>query len=450
MRAKSVKNSEKILYKGIPAWINVEDLNNPDLEKVFVYKDEDLTEVMKTSQGLTIMVKKKDLKDKLKESIAGGAGGAGYAVYGGGWGRSFGNPSMGGRFTGRGFGFGGSANLCGGPNQMYTYDVRPLNRTLEPPPSDKRVTGYIHVGSLIKGKVLGMKDEVIGTVQAIVEDDDNNIKYYLVFDPRYGDKKKIDPTSVQLHNPDDSMVVGDEFDIEEEDLKEEYYPRLFKESIKDYLKPKSKEQILKDIELLSQKRKDQQLIKQAEKGNKEVVEMLLKSGVDPNIQNEYGNTALMWASVNNHKEIVEMLLKVGVDPNVQSNSGNTALYWASQNGHKEIVEMLLNVGADPNVQKKSGYTALYWAATEGYKEIIEMLLDAGVDPNVRDKYGKTALHSASMHGHKEIVEMLLKAGANPNIQNKLDNTALISASMYGHKEVVDLLKKYGAKIKYKE
>jgi hypothetical protein len=55
----------------------------------------------------------------VRENI-GGAGGAGYAVYGGGWGRSFGNPSMGGRFGGRGFGFGGSQNLTGGPNLMYT------------------------------------------------------------------------------------------------------------------------------------------------------------------------------------------------------------------------------------------------------------------------------------------------------------------------------------------
>ena len=125
--------------------------------------------------------------------------------------------------------------------------------------------------------------------------------------------------------------------------------KLVSESIRDYLKPKSKEQILKDIELLSQERRDEELIKQSGKGNKEVVEMLLDAGADPSVQDELGNTASVLASENGHKEVVEMLLNVGVDPNVQDKYGETALMLALANGHKEIVNLLKKYGAKNKV-----------------------------------------------------------------------------------------------------
>ena len=137
---------------------------------------------------------------------AGGAGGAGYATWGGGWGRSFGNPSMGGRFTGRGFGF-GQSNTTGGPNLMYTYSVKPLNQTLEPLPSEEIDEPYIHVGSVIKGRILGKKGEdshIISQVLRVEEDDDGNIKYYLTLDEN-GVKQKIDPTSAFIFEPEEEL-----------------------------------------------------------------------------------------------------------------------------------------------------------------------------------------------------------------------------------------------------
>jgi hypothetical protein len=133
---------------------------------------------------------------RMNENI-GGAGGAGYAVYGGGWGRSFGNPSMGGRFGGRGFGFGNSMNLSGGPNLMYTYDVKPLNQTLQPPPTTQDDEELIHTGSKIRGHVLNTGEDIEGSIIHIEEDEDNNIKWYMVLDDE-GIKRKVDPTSAYI------------------------------------------------------------------------------------------------------------------------------------------------------------------------------------------------------------------------------------------------------------
>jgi len=150
-----------------------------------------------------------------------GGGGAGYAVWGGGTGRNFGNPSMRGGFAGRGFGFGGSMNLSGGPNLMYTYAVKPLNTYLQQPATPQDDEQYIHVGSKIKGKILNTNKDIEGQIIRIEEDEDNNIMYYIVLD-KEGRKRKVDPTSAYLDEPE-QMLNAAMMDIP---ANESFYPNL--------------------------------------------------------------------------------------------------------------------------------------------------------------------------------------------------------------------------------
>lgn len=166
---------------------------------------------------------------RMNENI-GGAGGAGYAVYGGGWGRSFGNPSMGGRFGGRGFGFGGSQNLNGGPNLMYTYSVQPLTQNLQQPASYQDDEQMIHTGSKIKGHVLNTDKKIEGQIIHVEEDEDNNIKWYVVLDEE-GIQRKVDPTTAYISDPEEFIdpfmmdLVGDEHTKPNES----FYPNLIDE-----------------------------------------------------------------------------------------------------------------------------------------------------------------------------------------------------------------------------
>ena len=61
--------------------------------------------------------------------------------------------------------------------------------------------------------------------------------------------------------------------------------------------------------------------------------------VDPNIQNKYGYTAIYWALLKGHKDVVELLLKHGANPNLKDNRGYTAMC-ASLYGHKDIVDLV--------------------------------------------------------------------------------------------------------------
>jgi ankyrin repeat protein len=68
--------------------------------------------------------------------------------------------------------------------------------------------------------------------------------------------------------------------------------------------------------------------------------MLLKAKANPNIQNNYGYTALIHAR--NNKEIVVMLLEAGANPNIKNNLGETAVTNASKYYYNNVAKILKN------------------------------------------------------------------------------------------------------------
>jgi ankyrin repeat protein len=115
-------------------------------------------------------------------------------------------------------------------------------------------------------------------------------------------------------------------------------------------------------------------------------------------------------------EIVKLLVNKGADVNVKTvnsivkkrgkNYGDTALIWASINGFDKVVKFLLENNANPNIQNDGGNTALIFAANEGHKKVVKILLDNDVEVETKTKNGDTALSKATEKGHKEIVKML--------------------------------------------
>ena len=92
-------------------------------------------------------------------------------------------------------------------------------------------------------------------------------------------------------------------------------------------------------------------------------------------QDDRGETALIWASLNGHKEIVRMLLeRPEILVNLQNSGGQTALIWASRMGRTEIVQMLLERPEIlVNLQDEWGWTALMYASDSGHTEIANLI-----------------------------------------------------------------------------
>ncbi|TFK18192.1 hypothetical protein FA15DRAFT_675483 [Coprinopsis marcescibilis] len=163
--------------------------------------------------------------------------------------------------------------------------------------------------------------------------------------------------------------------------------------------------------------------------------LLMAEGIGPWCTDNYGWTALMYASCFGHSDIVQSILRfretdwitkytdggtrgsggeqavIGV--NIVNKSGNSALALAVLNGHAAEVKMLLGVeGIDVNQLAGSGETVLMLASRQGMKPIVELILQhENIDVDIADPQGITALSYALRRQDLEIAELLRVHGA---------------------------------------
>jgi ankyrin repeat protein len=137
----------------------------------------------------------------------------------------------------------------------------------------------------------------------------------------------------------------------------------------------------------------------------------------------YDKTALMYASMKSPSsiEIVKLLLDRGADPNIQNEFGYTALIYSARNGIIENVKLLLDRGADPNIQNEFCETALMYSVIYGYTGIVKLLLDRGACPNIVNQHDRTAIMCATDGGLTDIVKLI---NDKINLQKVLQNLAL--------------------------
>lgn len=209
-------------------------------------------------------------------------------------------------------------------------------------------------------------------------------------------------------------------------------------------------------------------------GRKEIVELLLSRGANPNL--DQGNTPLQMAIVNEHTEIVIALLVAGANPNQSVDNLSPLLKAVSEKDYK-IVEWLLKYKANPNIVTIKGEHPLADAVYRGdvematlllknganpfYKDhekkfnifdvvlvdeneqLIKAFLDNGVSPHYKHEGEIPAIVITANKGKTIAVSVLLAAGADPN-QRFGQLSVLEYATTNGHLEVIELLLQYGA------
>ncbi|KAK1579135.1 LOW QUALITY PROTEIN: uncharacterized protein LY79DRAFT_593036 [Colletotrichum navitas] len=112
-------------------------------------------------------------------------------------------------------------------------------------------------------------------------------------------------------------------------------------------------------------------------GHIEVVQLLLRQ-VDVDSRDNDGRSTLSWAAEKGSKEMVQMLLNTGqVDVDSRDNDGRSTLSWAAEMGSKE---MLINTGqVDVDSRDNDGRSVLSWAAGMGQELVLKMLLETQLD-----------------------------------------------------------------------
>ncbi|XP_022790585.1 protein TANC2-like [Stylophora pistillata] len=183
------------------------------------------------------------------------------------------------------------------------------------------------------------------------------------------------------------------------------------------------------------------------RGNVDVIKTLLSENHSAiNCPNSARRLPLHEAVYANNYNILETLLKFGVDPNVQCDErmlssstgsltvgmmlptpcpcGFASLHIAAKHGYHSVAEMLIKYKADPNVFDCNGSTPLHIASCHNKPSLITLLVNSGVDIDARSLNGSTPLHSAASCFSKDIFELLFDLGCDYRATDDEGMTAL--------------------------
>ena len=151
----------------------------------------------------------------------------------------------------------------------------------------------------------------------------------------------------------------------------------------------------------------------AMRGDLAAVRSLVAKKADVNAPQGDGATAVHWAVYRGNKELLDVLLRAGANPTLANRAGSTPLWLASINGDAAIISALLAAGADANERLPLGRTPLMAASRTGNVEAMTALIDRGADVNAKETLrGTTPLMWAADEGHETAVQLLVRRGAD--------------------------------------
>ncbi|MFC2139986.1 ankyrin repeat domain-containing protein, partial [Bacteroidota bacterium] len=218
--------------------------------------------------------------------------------------------------------------------------------------------------------------------------------------------------------------------------------------------------------------------KAAEKGNYEIVEILINNGADINAKTRFNTSAIHFAAFYNKVEIIKLLVEKGADFNLRNSQGIVPIFYAAMRGAIESVKCLIEHGADYKVKDDNKQNLLHAASANGNTELMKYLINKNLDLHSADIYNKTPLfyaaekglteitdmyiengdidyqtittdgstylHAAAKGGLLKFVDKIIEDGVDINSANVYNYTPIDIAEMAGHQEIVDLLILKGA------
>lgn len=151
----------------------------------------------------------------------------------------------------------------------------------------------------------------------------------------------------------------------------------------------------------------------ARDGDSAMLGAFYQAGLDVNVADEKGYTALILAAYHGHSDTVNFLIgEANANPCQEDNRGNTALMGAIFKGHVSVAKQLVFADCDIDEENAQGQTALMFASLFDRQEIINTLIDKGANPAHMDKAGNSVADIALSQGNYELAKVLREQNAN--------------------------------------
>lgn len=164
-----------------------------------------------------------------------------------------------------------------------------------------------------------------------------------------------------------------------------------------------------------------------------IVDFYIRKGIDINIVDKLGGTALSLAISNNNEIIAKKLIDAGA--HINSFSGGLAV----AHSNETILQMLIDARLDLNVQSATGHTMIMYAVDCGNVHALKQLIKAGANFNLQDNEGFTAIMFAMGQDKYEMTKILIEAGADLSIKDIEGKTVIDYAVLFRKEEMVKLL-----------
>ncbi|XP_063625627.1 putative ankyrin repeat protein RF_0381 [Cydia splendana] len=195
---------------------------------------------------------------------------------------------------------------------------------------------------------------------------------------------------------------------------------------------------------------DNDLILACDLGDNDLIEKLISEGVDVNLRDPIGRTALHFAVQDGNIRAIKMLLEAGASTTVMDNVGLTPLQiCVMRRPSVEVAKLLFSYGAVilPRVKPLSTGLFLQFTMmcipTPEETELLALLLEKGAlinDPNVPG--GRSVLHFAAMSNNCKLIHVLIDLGADVFAKNHRGETPYDVAVTFKCKEATNCLKEH--------
>lgn len=159
------------------------------------------------------------------------------------------------------------------------------------------------------------------------------------------------------------------------------------------------------------------LIKAILSGDTSSVNRLAREGVNLNAVGKFENTPVRVAMKVKQKEIAQLLLKLGANPNFVTSKGVAAAVVTVTQKDPEYLKLFFGFGLNPNL-KSDDVPLIFYSISGGHWRQYDMLLAKGADINSKTPDGSSLMTELVMQMEYDRAKALLLQGADFRVVSK--------------------------------